>query len=258
MAKKGHSRKRPRKTDADQLIGKALSAWRDTWQDTLSRLEADPEFNYLEDPKLSTAIRDGLQATSKSYHYVLPTQLIAKHVDGSLDARCIQARRGGQGAFDARSVAHEVIVPFDAANQNVLGGAPSPYINNPLRVSEVSLDPKVRAQQKDKAGWDALCAVLDAVGAQNNSEYTRRVLGQVQVEIARLLERVKVTYPVPRRIAGEATVQLLKRFLEARSGGDRSQAIATALFRVMGARFGLFADVRRFSTNAPDATRSDC
>ncbi len=51
-----------------------------------------------------------------SYHYVLPTQLLAKCVDHRLDTHALQAGYDAAGAFDARTVAHGVIVPFDRAH----------------------------------------------------------------------------------------------------------------------------------------------
>lgn len=94
--------------------------------------------DWLDDGALIESIHRAINSATKSYHYVLPTQLIAKLADPSLDCRCLQVARGGQGAFDARTIAHKVVVPFDQSNNNVLGGSPEPYVNNPLRVPEVS------------------------------------------------------------------------------------------------------------------------
>ena len=42
-------------------------------------------------------------------------------------------------AHSTREVSHiRVIVPFDQANFCVLGGAPEPYANNPLRIPGVT------------------------------------------------------------------------------------------------------------------------
>lgn len=207
----------------------------------------------MDSPDILEAIRASLTSHSKTYHYVLPTQLIAKAADHTLDARFLQKRKGIAGAFDARSIAQKIIVPFDREYDRVLGGSPEPYVNNPLRVPKVTLDPEVRDAQDDKAGWDNLYLVLQAVEDHNDPVFTLNVLEQTQIEIARLLGAVRVSYPTPRRVSLGKTRELLESFLQSPSGGDKAQAVATALLGVVGHRFGLYSEVKRAKTNAADA-----
>ncbi len=72
--------------------------------------------------ELLTAVQACVNSKTKTFRYVLPTQLVSKVADPSIDARSVQAAWGKPGSFDARSVAHEVIVPFDREQHNVLGG----------------------------------------------------------------------------------------------------------------------------------------
>lgn len=167
-----------------------------------------------------------------------------------LDSRYLEAARGGAGAFDARTIAHQVIVPFDQANDRVLGGSQEPYVNNPLRIPAVTSHR--RKSQKDKAGWDNLCRVLDHVAIANDPVITAAVFKQILATISRRLAQVKVTYPAPRRISLEAALQLIGAFTEERSGGDRFEAITTALFQAIGRRFGLFASIRRSNVTTAD------
>lgn len=208
------------------------------------------------DPLLSEneALRDCIVAcltsTTKSYHYVLPTQLLCKCVDKRLDCHSLQAAFRKAGAFDARTIAHDVVVPFDQANHRVLGGSAEPYVNNPLRCPAVVK--QYRNQQKNKDDWDKLTAVLDAVQNAKNQRFTQDVFDQVLVEIYRLLADVQVVYPVPNRISLKDTIDLVSRFTADKSGGDRIEAICTAVFRSVGLAFGLFDDVRRQKVNAAD------
>ena len=73
-------------------------------------------------------------------------------MDPSRDAHSLQAGYDVADSFDARTIAHDVIVPFDRANQRVLGGSPEPYVNNPLRVPAVTAE--YRSAQKHKDEWD--------------------------------------------------------------------------------------------------------
>jgi hypothetical protein len=152
-----------KKTREDQgIVYNCSSYLRQRWeevvrsfQETSPDIPSDP---LSEGHSLIPLIRACLQSPSLTYHYVLPTQLLAKAVNPSLDAHATQASYHSPGAFDARTIAHDVIVPFDRENERVLGGSPEPYVNNPLRVSGITAD--YRNAQKQKTDWDKLVAVL--------------------------------------------------------------------------------------------------
>ncbi len=204
---------------------------------------------------LSQEMRDEVSAcinsSTKSYRYVLPTQILAKVVDSSLDCRCIQVKRGGQGAFDARTIAHGVIVPFDQENHRVLGGSPEPYVNNPLRVTEIT--PDNRDAQKDSAGWDRLCRLLQVVEDRHSVEFTLELFREVLHVIKLGLRAVHIVYPVPNRTSLEKSLEVVTTFLERRSGGARFQNVVAAMFEVIGERFHIFSRIRRSRTNAADS-----
>ncbi len=247
----------PRKIREDQGLVYSCTAYLNRqWQETIQRFEAaapdEPESPLGEDHSLIPLIRDCLRSSSVSYHYVLPTQLLAKCVDPSLDAHSLQVGYGVPGAFDARTIAHQVVVPFDQNNYRVLGGSPEPYVNNPLRVPAVMAE--YRSAQKAKADWDKLVAILDAVENEGSELFTQRVFEQVLYEIHRLLATVKVTYPTPNRVSLDQTHFLIQQYLATKSGGDRMEAICTAMFQTIGARFGLFDEVKRQKVNAPDSS----
>ena len=196
------------------------------------------------------AVGATINSTTKSYRYVLLTQLVSKLAVPSLDSRCLQAQRGGAGAFDARSIASTVIVPFDQENESVLGGSDDPYVSNPLRVPELS--PAYREKRGDKSGWDYLCRVVDAVEQRNDEQFTLLMFRQVLAEIYRRLATTRVAYPVPRRISLKKTLEVIESFLGEQSQGDRLLALSTALFAVIGRRFGLYENVRRGKITAAD------
>jgi len=108
------------------------------WDETLGRASQRELPDALAEPVLVNAIKDSINSATKSYRYVLPTQLVAKLADPSVDCRAVQASYAVKGAFDARSIAQKVVVPFERDNAKVLGGSPEPYVNNPLRVPAVA------------------------------------------------------------------------------------------------------------------------
>ncbi|MHA1795330.1 MAG: restriction endonuclease, SacI family [Promethearchaeota archaeon] len=202
--------------------------------------------------ELKKIIKECLTSRTKSYRYVLPTQLLSKSVDHSLNCTSLQVGHESPGSFDARTIAHYVIVPFDNDNHDVLGGSKEPYVNNPLRCPAVSVI--YRDRQRNKGDWDKLIFVLNKVQNQNNESYTRKVFDQILFEIHKLLDSVRVIYPIPSRISLKQTVILLEEFLSERSGGSRLEAIATALFRTISDKFNLFDEVRREKINVADVS----
>jgi hypothetical protein len=97
------------------------------------------------------AISRSIESKTKTYRYVLPTQLLSKVANPSLDCRAVQANAALPGAFDARSIAQHVIVPFERNTENVLGGAPEPYANNPMRIPAIL--PDERPAQQGRIIW---------------------------------------------------------------------------------------------------------
>ncbi len=222
----------------------------DAWSETTRQgLASNP---ILDDTILREIVKRAINSKTKSYRYVLPTQLISKLANPSLDCKCLQASRGGPGAFDARSVNEEVVVKFDKDNENVLGGSPQPYVNNPLRKPEIT--PKYREQQKDKQGWDDLCIILQRVEIANSPEFTGKVLRQTLYEVLVRLSKTKVLYPVPQRISLEQTDDLINQFLSGQSLGDRPQAIGSALLETIGEEFKIFSEIKRSKTTSADAS----
>lgn len=152
----------------------------------------------------------------------------------------------------ALSLCHDVVVPFDRANESVLGGSTEPYANNPVRVPEVT--EAYRSAQKDKKGWDSLCHVLAAVEERQERAFTEAVFDQVLLEIHRRLQGVTVTYAAPQRVSHPRLLTALQAYLSHRSGGVRLQAVVSALFVTLGRRFGLFAEVRSNKPTASDTS----
>jgi hypothetical protein len=231
------------------LTDRAAQILKTEWADIRALAEGKKLKDWLVDPRLIKAVNLSVNSSTKTYRYVLPTQVLSKLADPSLDSRCLQLQRGGPGAFDARTIAHEVIVPFDQDNENVLGGSQEPYVSNPLRVAEVSA--AHRGPQRNKPGWDQLCFVLNDI-EEKDEDFARVVFRQILTEIYRRLSTVRVVYGIPRRVSLRKTLEGIQTFLSEHSGGDRLLALSSALFTVIGKRFGLYEKVRRGKITSAD------
>jgi hypothetical protein len=94
--------------------------------------------------------------------------------------------------------------------------------------------------------------VLEQVESRGNPDFTEAVFRQVLLEIFRRQKSLRFAYALPPRISLEAALSLAQRFLEEKSGGDRSLALSGALFDAIGIHFGLYAKVDRARINASD------
>jgi len=239
-------------TEISQLAAACKAKLDLVWGEVVSKAERGLLTDAVVDEELQAAIAESVNSNTKSYRYVLPTQVLAKAVDPTLDSRSLQVASGGKGAFDARSVCHGVLVPFDRENGSVLGGSSEPYVNNPLR--KPAIRPEFGDKQRDRAGWDNLCRVLDAVENKQDPTFTEKVLLQVFIEVHRRLSETAVLYPVPKRISLDDCIRVINSFLAERSGGDRALAVTAALFQVIGQAFSLYYGIRRSNINAADAS----
>lgn len=182
--------------------------------------------------------------------YCLPTQLLGKVADRTLDALCLQAGDKEAGQWDPRSFCKAVVAPWVLRNQNVLGRSGDPYVGNPLRRPRLDegLD-----QMSDVEEWDALCGVLRAVEDRNDPSFTAEVFTRTLVAIRNRMREQDFVYVVPPRVSLAQVGSLTTGFLSEKSGGDRGLAVVAALFETLKDRLGIYKEVRRGVINAADA-----
>ncbi len=233
------------------FLAKCTDILNRTWAEVSGIVSQDPSYKAVDDNKIVSLVSICINSPTKSYRYVLPTQLVAKVADSSLDSRCVQATRNKNHDFDARSICDDVVVPFDRQNHSVLGGSPEPYVNNPLRVPEITA--AYGGNQKDKQGWAALVYILQAVEDAKDPTFTEAVFRQTLVEIYRCLQSVAVVFPTPKRASLEQVQRIIAAYLSERSGGERVLTVVSALMQTVGERFRLYAVVRRGRITSADA-----
>jgi hypothetical protein len=121
-----------------------------------------------------------LENTHKTYKYILVTALLAKATNETINPLCLQAGSDLPGAYDARSICHNVIVPFDMTELGkALGGSNEPFLNKPARFTELSLTNAVR-KENDREILKALCddlpKIKDSATAYENLIYALQIL----------------------------------------------------------------------------------
>src|SRR5437899_6026522 len=106
--------------------------------------------------------------------------------------------------------------------------------------------------KRDIPHWNRLVGILTGVEQHSDPAFTTAVFRQVLLEMFRRQQSLKFSYPVSPRVSLELTLSISAEFLEEKSGGDRAQALAGALFDAIGIHFGIFAQVNRARINASD------
>lgn len=126
------------------------------------------------DETISSSPETGALINSRllAVRYCLPTQLLGKIADQTLDALCLQAGDKEAGQWDPRSFSKAVIAPWVLRNQKVFGGSGDPYVGNPLRRPRLDegLD-----QMSDVEEWEGLCNVLRDVHSRDDPTRTEMV-----------------------------------------------------------------------------------
>lgn len=101
--------------------------------------------------------------THLTYKYILFTALLSKATDSSINALCLQKKSELPGAYDARTICHKVIVPFEMEIlEKALGGSNEPFLNKPARFPELSKDNAVR-RGNDQLLLNSLCDNLPLI-----------------------------------------------------------------------------------------------
>lgn len=113
-----------------------------------------------------TLLKTVLLGNHVTYRYILLTALTAKCADPSINILSLQKKDTSVGAYDARSIAHKVVVPFERQYlHEALGGSNEPFLNKPARFPSLSKDNAVR-RGADRAKLEMLVDVLPTFNSQ--------------------------------------------------------------------------------------------
>lgn len=110
-----------------------------------------------------------LNETHKTYKYILVNGLLAKSTEPLCNPLALQAGAPIEGAFDARSLCHSVLVIFERKRlSNVLGGSNEPFLNKPARFTHLSVDNAVR-KGRDKKVLNALIEIFTSLQKEGDA-----------------------------------------------------------------------------------------
>ena len=117
-------------------------------------------------PEFQEMIEKIILGNHLTFRYMLLTALLAKVIDPSIHMRAVQAQSNLNKSYDARSLCHKVIVPFDKEILcGRLGDSNEPFLNKPARCVSIEKDNPVR-KGPDK---DLLVCLYDLLEGLNAS-----------------------------------------------------------------------------------------
>ena len=182
--------------------------------------------------------------------FCLPTQLLGKLTDNSLNCLCLQKGSGEDNSlWDPRGFATKVIVPWVAEINNILGTSTDPYVSKPLR--KPFLDPEP-TNVKGVEEWTLLYKILSDVEKRSSPVYTKEKLLQTLRCICKKFRDSTFEYYSPERISVDQILTLINTYMSESSGGDRGLSVAAALFETFATSFNLYSKIIRHAINASD------
>lgn len=128
--------------------------------------------------KTANLISSVLTSSHKTYRYILVNALLAKATNKEIDALSLQKGNGEKGKYDARTLCHKVIVPFEKLKlQGCIGNSNEPFLNKPARFVSLSTSNAVRAGH-DK---EILITVIKILSSIHSSEDAYKYLKSAMV-----------------------------------------------------------------------------
>lgn len=128
----------------------------------LDRAFAEAE---LSSDEIGQKVGEILRGTCKTYRYILVTALLAKATNDGVNILSLQKGDGEDGRYDARSLCHKVLVPFETLRlPGCLGGSNEPFLNKPARFVSLSLTNAAR-KGKDFQTLSDLIGVLSSISS---------------------------------------------------------------------------------------------
>lgn len=205
---------------------------------------------------METKIAQIIGHTHLTYKYILLTGMLAKATNPEANPLVLQAGAPLEGAFDARSLCHSVVVPFEQnALEKRLGGSNEPFLNKPARYTHLSMDNAVR-RGKDRKTLERLIGVFELVNEHINGD---QALVCVLTQILAMKSRV-VTFDEARfgKYVSKARLLNLIRTLLSKSCEGETLALSVALlFELMAKGSGAGLVVSSHPANQSGASSKE-
>lgn len=198
-------------------------------------VQNNPDKDYIDDHIVQQKLREVFNASQLTYKYILFTNIVGKATNPDIHYRAMQAKSDLDGAYNARSLGHQVIVDWEKAHGERLGGSNEPFLNKPARDPEFALSNAARSQTAQKRLYNLLERLEEKT---NTSELDPcDVLHEALSEIARLEPQTLSFESVP-DVSYRSLENALTTFLAESGGGERLAAVTAATFKIYYTHLG--------------------
>lgn len=183
-----------------------------------------------------------LGGSHKTYKYILVNGLLAKATNQLINALALQANAPLTGSFDARTLCHNVLVPFERDFlQNALGGSNEPFLNKPARFTHLSTTNAVR-KGRDKATLELLIGIFNSISTSSEaSAYLSCALEYLNQRIIETQEINDVTLKYNPTLV--EIYEFIFRFLEKSYEGETCVIVVGTFEKIYHRRFSKQFDV---------------
>lgn len=205
--------------DAASAKSILLSAWEKLGAKTT------PKVNGL----IAEKIHEVLGSRVVTFKYILITGLLAKLTNPQAHPRSLQASSTLEGAYDARSLGHGVVVPFEKTCGNLFGLSNEPFLSKPARHAEHRRD---NPQLKYKGLAGVLHDLLDHAADANRPEVEAMLIECLRIGKERTESEQKATFVADYNL--DHVVNFVREFLTSNDGGSRLAAVTGAFVRLLG------------------------
>lgn len=183
----------------------------------------------------SNAVKKVLNGSHKTYKYILINAILAKATNNNIDPLSLQAGAPLKGAYDARSLCHQVLVPFERDFlQNALGGSNEPFLNKPARFTHLSTDNAVR-KGNDK---ETLNLLIDTLPKIKSSKDAKAYLSCALEFLNKRIEELQALHESEIKYSPTLVeiYEFIYRFLEKSYEGETSAVVVGTLEKIFHSR----------------------
>lgn len=229
---------------ADELL-------RTKWHDVI----ADEKSRYVDDDEICQSIHEVLNDSQLTYKYILVTNVIAKATNPEIHYRSMQAQWGEEddveGAYNARSLGHTVLVEWEKEHGERLGGSNEPFLNKPARYPSFSMDNSYRSEAAHRRLYELLQRLEEKT--EGGEVDPVNVLQQTLYEISNL-DPQTVDFESPSSAPYRKLASKVQQFTEKSGGGERLAAVAAGVMRAyyFHASTGDGYEIEAEHANVPD------
>lgn len=193
-----------------------------------NRILNDNEHDYLNEETIAQSIGEVLNASQLTYKYILVTNIIGKVVNPDIHYRSMQAQWDHSGAYNARSLGHQVLVEWEKEHGERLGGSNEPFLNKPARYPDFSMENSFRSETAHRRLYNLLERLEEKT---ESGEVTPiDILRHTLYEISQL-EPQTVDFVAPSDTPYRELRNRVEEYIEESGGGERLAAVTAGAMK---------------------------